>query len=156
MDALEDDDLVLLEAERPEVRRGLGLAAEVKMRDQDLLALVEQLQMLAQQIDVQGLRGLQIGVAAAGGREIRVVLGAVVIIQADHVGEDAPPLQGGADAACGRGLAGGGGSCQQDDLAPVQAGEDDVRRRLHAALIERVALGHVARRVRGQGAVDFR
>jgi hypothetical protein len=112
--------------------------------------------MLAQQIHVQGLRGLQIGVAAAGGREIGVVLGAVVIIQADHVGEDAPPLQGGADAACGRGLAGGGGSCQQDDLAPVQAGEDDVRRLLHAALIERVALGHVARRVRGQGAVDFR
>ena len=154
MDALEDHDLVVVEPEGPELLRVLSLALEVKVGDHDLPALVQGLQVAAQKGGVQALGGLQVVLPVGHPGEVRLGLGAVVVVQGDHVGVDAPVQQGLPDPGGRGGLAGGGRSRQQDDPAVLQPAHHKVGGLADPVVVEVVAALDEALGVRAQGVVD--
>ena len=155
VDALEDDHLLIVELDGAVLLRHLILDLEVKIGNYDLPALIQGLQVLADQRDVQALGGLQIRLAVLGLGEVRLVLGAVVVVQGDHVGEDPPIRQGLPQTGCRGGLAGGGGSRQQDDPAPAQTAHHRIGGGVDPVVVEVVALGHVGLGVGAKSGIDI-
>ena len=153
VDALKDHGLVFVQLQGRALF-GDALALEVVVGHQDLLAPVERAQVLVEQIDAQGLGGLEIQLTVGRSGEAVVGLHAVVVVERDHVAVDAALLQRPADAGGGGGLAGGGGACQQDDAAQVQPGDHGVGRLFHAVGIGLVTALDKADGVLADGFVD--
>ena len=128
VDALEDGYFVLAQAEGRAHMDAAHLAGKLELGHPDGLTLGQQGKVMAQEVHVHALGGLEVDhpVCRPGGG--LGVEGLEVVVHGDGVGVDATLLQFFLNFQGGGGLAGAGGAGQQDDGAVLQVVQDHVGR----------------------------
>ena len=154
VDALEDDDLVGVQAKGFAGLQHAHLAGKFVLGDIDALAPAQQIEVAVQQLHVQAQRRFQIHLALrrAGHRVRRD--GLEIVVHRHIVGAHAAAVQLVGDLHGGGRFSAAGGAGEQHDGAALQVADDPLRSRSDLGVVGRVALLKEALRVRDRAVVD--